>query len=792
MIEIEIDGQKIQAEPGSMIIEVADKIGVKIPRFCYHKKLSIAANCRMCLVDVEKSRKPLPACATPITDGMVVKTKTAEALAAQKAVMEFLLINHPLDCPICDQGGECELQDIAMGYGKDISRFTEGKRVVKDKNLGSLIATDMTRCILCTRCVRFGEEVAGIVEMGVTGRGEASEIGTYVEQHLISEVSGNIIDLCPVGALTSKPFRFKARAWELVQHNSIAVHDPLGANIYIHTRRDEVMRVVPKECDSINETWASDRDRFSYSGLNSADRVLGPMIKVHGQWQPCDWSVALARVNEKLQSIAEDEGGNRIAAIVSPNLSSEEHYLAQKYMQGLDSPHIEHRLQQVDGKLIPAAFLPLAMQVKIADVEMMDSIFLVGCDIQREVPLLGLRVRKASLQGAAIASLNPVGFDFNFEQKARCTIAPQAFVLALALLIQSELSIGEEKGLALLAELAKNDVDYCGSVDYRGAIDEQMLRIKSVLADGNNKLIIMGALAINHKDASLIQQALLWLAERYDAKFMMLTPGANHYGAVLAGAIPKQKTSITDLWKAKLSAYILVNVEPELDCAYPALALKALQDAECVIAMAAFTSEKMLSYADIVLPIAPFSEYAGTMVNLDGLWQEFSAATHPKGESRPAWKIFRVLGDLAKMPNFAYDNWKEITEEIKTEVETLSIAPLMQNDPLPCLQNGLHIQPYWPMYRSDPLVRRAEPLQVCALNADAVIVLNPKTAAQYGLKDGDKTSYQQENQVAIVTLKTDERVAPETVYWPMGFMETAALWSFAPLILKPILAKELN
>ncbi|MCD6046092.1 MAG: NADH-quinone oxidoreductase, chain, partial [Gammaproteobacteria bacterium] len=425
MIEIEIDGKKVQAEPGSMIIEAADKLGIKIPRFCYHKKLSIAANCRMCLVAVEKSRKPLPACATPITDGMVVNTQTAEALAAQKAVMEFLLINHPLDCPICDQGGECELQDLAMGYGKDISRFTEGKRVVKDKNLGSLIATDMTRCILCTRCVRFGEEVAGIVEMGMTGRGEASEIGTYVEKHLISEVSGNIIDLCPVGALTSKPFRFKARAWELVQHTSIAAHDPLGANIYIHTRGNEVMRVVPKECEAINETWASDRDRFSYTGLNSSDRLLRPMIKVHGQWQECDWSIALATVTEKLQTLCETEGGNRMAAILSPNLSIEEHYLAQKYMRGFESPHVEHRLQQVDGKLIPAARLSSDLQAKIADVETMDSIFLVGCDIQREVPLLGLRVRKASLQGAAIASLNPVDFTFNFAQNAKCILDPQ-------------------------------------------------------------------------------------------------------------------------------------------------------------------------------------------------------------------------------------------------------------------------------------------------------------------------------------------------------------------------------
>ncbi len=792
MIEIEIDGQKVQAESGSMIIEVADKIGVKIPRFCYHKKLSIAANCRMCLVAVEKSRKPLPACATPITDGMVVYTQTAEALAAQKAVMEFLLINHPLDCPICDQGGECELQDIAMGYGKDISRFSEGKRVVKDKNLGSLISTDMTRCILCTRCVRFGEEVAGLVELGVTGRGEASGIGTYVEEHLISEVSGNIIDLCPVGALTSKPFRFKARAWELVQHSSIAAHDPLGGNIYIHTRRDEVMRVVPKECETINETWASDRDRFSYSGLNSGDRLLRPMVKVHGQWQECDWPIALATVNERLQALRETEGGNRIAAIVSPNLSIEEQYCAQKYLHGLDSPHIEHRLQQVDGKLIPAARLPAALQAKIADVETMDSIFLVGCDIQREVPLLGLRVRKASLQDAAIASLNPVDFTFNFEQNAKCILDPQAFLLALALLIKSAVVSGEEKNLSLLAQLANNDVAYCGSAEYRAAIEAEMLAIKNVFMSGDNKLIIMGALAVNHPQASLIQQALLWLAQHYKAKFMMLAAGANHYGAVLAGALPEKERSIIDLWQAKLAAYLLVNVEPELDCAHPALALEALHDAECVIAMTAFTNEKMFEYAHVLLPLAPFSEYAGTMVNLDGLWQEFNAAVHPKGEARPAWKVFRVLAELAKMPDFAYDNWKEISQKIKREAEKVTLAPLTQQYALPMLQHGLHIQPYWPMYRSDALVRRAEPLQRCALSDDALIVLHPQTATQYGFNDGDKVSYQQENKVVIISIKTDQRIAPHTLYWPMGFPETAGLWSFAPLLLEAVIVTELN
>lgn len=792
MIEIEIDGQKIGAEEGSMIIEAADKVGIKIPRFCYHKKLSVAANCRMCLVAVEKSRKPLPACATPITDGMVVKTRTAEALAAQKAVMEFLLINHPLDCPICDQGGECELQDVAMGYGKDISRFTEGKRVIKDKNLGSLIATDMTRCILCTRCVRFGEEIAGIVEMGVTGRGEASEVGTYVEEHLISEVSGNIIDLCPVGALTSKPFRFKARAWELNQHTSIAPHDPLGANIYIHTRNGDVMRVVPKECESINETWASDRDRFSYTGLNAEDRLLKPMVKAHGKWQECDWSLALSTVHNQLENIRQHCGEDRIAAIVSPNLSSEELYLAQKYLQGLGSSCIEHRLQQVDSQFIPAPLLAREKQANIAEVEEMDAIFLVGCDIQREVPLLGLRVRKASLQDASILSLNPLDFHFNFEQKARCIVPMQAFLFALAVWIQNELTAEELKGWSLWEQLAKQEVDYCGPADEQALIQAQIESIRKAFVAGQHKLIIMGALAINDPQASLIQQALLWLAERYDAKLMFLPAGANQHGAVLAGALPEQGISIVDLWRAKLPAYLLVNVEPELDCTHPTLALKALHDASCVVVMTPFINEKMLEYADVLLPIAPFSEYAGTFVNVEGKCQAFNAAVHPKGEARPAWKIFRVLGQLAQMPGFDYDAWTDITPDIPTEASKAPLLSLAEEYRLPQRQVGLQLLPYWPLYRSDALVRRADPLQRCALSADPVIALHPKTAAHYGFKDNESVSWQQEGHVATLLVKTDPSLSLDTVYWPMGFSATACWSSLAPLVLERMRALEKN
>jgi NADH-quinone oxidoreductase subunit G len=502
--------------------------------------------------------------------------------------------------------------------------------------------------------------------------------------------------------------------------------------------------------------------------------------------------VALNIVNDRLQSIREVESGEHIGAIVSPNLSIEEQYLAQKYMRGLESPYVEHRLQQVDGKLIPAAALPTELRAKIADVETMDSIFLVGCDIQREIPLLGLRVRKASLQDAVIASLNPVDFKFNFSQNAKCIIDPEAFVLALAILIKSELAPGEEKNLPLLAQLTKNDVDYCGSAEYRAAIETQMSTIKSVLASGDKKLIIMGALAVNHPQASLIQQALLWLAQRYGAQFMMLAAGANHYGAVLAGAMSESGKTVTDLWRAKLAAYLLINVEPELDCTHPALALKALHDAECVVAMTAFTNERMFEYAHVLLPIAPFSEYAGTMVNLEGKWQEFNAATHPKGEARPAWKVLRVLAELAQIPGFAYDNWKEISREIKHEAEKVVLSPLTQHYSLPMLQHGLHIQPYWPMYRSDSLVRRAEPLQRCALIEEPVVLLHPQTAVHYGLQDGDSVSYQQDNQVAIVGIKTDKRVAPHTLYWPMGFADTAGLWSLTPLLLESITVTELT
>ncbi len=767
---IEIDGKKVQAEPGSMIIEAADKVGVKIPRFCYHKKLSIAANCRMCLVDVANSRKPLPACATPITEGMVVHTQTQAALQAQKAVMEFLLINHPLDCPICDQGGECELQDLAMGYGKDISRFSEGKRVVKDKNLGSLISTDMTRCILCTRCVRFGEEVAGMVEMGVTGRGETSEVGTYIEEHLISEVSGNIIDLCPVGALTSKPFRFKARAWELTQHPSISAHDALGAHIYLHTRRDEVMRVVPRENEALNETWASDRDRFSYAGLASEDRLLEPMIKKNGHWQTCDWAEALAFAHEALHKIQHEKGAEQIAALVSPQVSIEEHYLFQKYIRALGSDKIDHRLRYVDPLMGRDLNLSDPLAAKIAEVESMDAVFILGCDPQREMPLLGLRLRKAALQGAAIVSLNPIDFNFTFEQQQTCIVEAQEMLHALVWMMKHSLKSGEENIWPLLKE----------SADVPALVQAKMSMIAAVLQKEGQKLMIMGALASQAPQAHLIQECLHWLCERWGAKLMILSPGANSTGACIAGSLPKDKNiSSLDFWKAKLSAYVLLGVEPEFDCTHPHWALEALHQAESVIVLSAFKTPKMLEYADVLLPIAAFSEYAGSFVNFEGSWQTFKAAVNPKGQARPAWKVLRVLGNLGHYPGFEYENWEQVSLEIKEQAKDQNSSKVSSalNDRLADLQTGLKVLPYWPMYRADPLVRRSAPLQACALTEEACVLLNPKTAQTHGLKAGDTIFCEQEGSRTQLILNLDPRVPEKTLYWPMGFEETQGLAS---------------
>jgi NADH-quinone oxidoreductase subunit G len=744
MIEIEIDGKTIEVEPGSMIIEVADKAGIPIPRFCYHKKLSIAANCRMCLVEVEKAPKPLPACATPVTAGMKVSTCSAKAKDAQRAVMEFLLINHPLDCPICDQGGECELQDISLEYGKDVSRFTEGKRAVDDDNLGSLIATEMTRCIQCTRCVRFGQEIAGLRELGATGRGENMQITTYVQHSMQSEISGNIIDLCPVGALTSKPFRFTARAWELQQAPSIAPHDCLGSNIYLHSRRQQVMRAIPRDNEAINETWLSDRDRFSYLAINSADRVTKPMVKVNGNWQETDWATALEKVAHQFKNMSAEQ----IAALISPSATIEELYLLQKLLRAIGCHNIDHRLHQTDFADDAHVELYPSLGISIEELETQDAILLVGANIQREQPLAAHRIRKATLRGARVASVNVVDYEFNFTQQEKFIVSPDRLVAHLT---------AETTALA------------------------------NLLQAGEKKIILLGAIAQNHPQAAVIKALVRKIAELSGAKIGYLTEGANAAGAWLAGAIPHRAAAGEMVANAGVNtqtllaqpkkAYLLFGVEPQLDCANPAQALAALQQAEFVVACSPFKANIYLEHADVILPIAAFAETSGTFVNVEGRWQSFAAAVPAPDEARPGWKVLRVLGNLLDVAGFDYVSSEDARDELKQLAENvnLQLAPWTCPTEFQTKANELTRITEWPLYSGDSVVRRAAALQQSAAHEATAIYINPQLAARLQLQAGQIVNAVQGNGKAQLPVIIDARIPDACVWIPAGRQETAVL-----------------
>jgi len=703
MASIEIDGVKLEAEPGSMLIDVADAAGIKIPRFCYHKKLSVAASCRMCLVDVANIPKPVPACATQIADGMTINTHSARALDAQKAVMEFLLINHPLDCPICDQGGECELQDIALGYGGDVSRYTDEKRIVLDKDIGPLIATEMTRCIHCTRCVRFGKEIAGIREMGETGRGEHMKIGPYIEKTIDSEVSANIIDLCPVGALTAKPSRYTARAWEMKQNDSIAAHDCLGSNIAIHTRRGEVIRVVPNENDSINESWISDRDRFSYQALNGDNRLTVPMVKEDGKWKETDWQTALNIAVDGLRKVKETQGVDNIAAIASPNATTEELFLLQKLMRDLGTDNIDTRLRRTDFTAENNDPLFPSLGIEIADLISLDATLLIGSNLRKEQPIAAVQLRKASENGKVMA-INPDDFDYNFEIKKHIITSSEKMLAELGAVAKSLASMD---GVEAVAAMAKLDVE----------ITKDHQSIAKKLLKGDKSAILFGQYACNHADFSKMAAVANAIATMSGASFGTFSDGANSAGAHLAGAIPHRGAggadvdggkNIGQMFSGDMKAFVLHNVEPELDCSPDAT--KALQDAHLVIALSAFKDGAVSEYADVMLPTAGFTETSGTFVNVAGTWQSFKAATAAKGEARPGWKIFRVMGNLLDFPGYDYVSSEDIVDELQIVMN--SVQQRAGDWPIPDSLNG-SAQPanVCSIYQVDPLVRRAKALQ---------------------------------------------------------------------------------
>lgn len=773
MVNIEIDGIPLKVDSTKMIIQAADEAGIDIPRFCYHKKLSIAANCRMCLIEVDKSRKALPACATPVTEGMKVFTHSKTAMDAQRSVMEFLLINHPLDCPICDQGGECELQDLSMGYGSGLGRFSEGKRVVKDKNIGPLITTDMTRCIHCTRCVRFGEEIAGIKELGAVGRGEHMEIGTYVESSLISELSGNIIDLCPVGALTSKPYRYRARAWELVAHPSIAPHDAVGSNIEFHTRGKDVMRVVPRDNESLNETWLSDRDRFSYLGINHEQRATEPMIKQNGEWQVTDWQTALAMASDSLKALKTKHGAEQIAGVMSPTATLEEAYLFQKLLRGLGSNNIEHRLRQQDFKGNDADYHH--QNWSLADIEQSDDIVLVGCNIRAEQPIIAHRIRQAAtVGGTTVTDINFFKSDLLMPVTAHMTVNIKGMLSCLSGIAKALLALGGEKNKDW-NELLENVVPKAA---------DQTIAMR--LSNAMQATIFVGALANNHPQASKIK-ALTALIARLTNSQLIVLPVANSTAIALAARLSSTKIEANEaesvelnseqIWRQKLRAYLLFGVEPELDCANPNLALTALQHASLVVSITSYVTDTVLAYADVILPLASFAETSGTFIGIDGQWQSFTGAVTAKANSRPGWKILRVLGNLANIKKFDYVSSEGVRDEVGDQFTMQS--PANKSSYIPdelAVTSTLMAISEVPMYQTDDVVRRSEPLQNTPENKRASLArMNSKEAEKYKLSEAKMIKVTEGDNHLIMAFEIDDAIADSCIYIAAGIAQTSIL-----------------
>ena len=764
-ITIEVDGQTLTANKGQMLIEVTDANDIYVPRFCYHNKLTIAANCRMCLVEVEKAPKALPACATPVMEGMKVKTRSKAAINAQKSVMEFLLINHPLDCPICDQGGECELQDLAMGYGQDVSRYQEKKRVVKDKNIGPLIQTDLTRCIHCTRCVRFGEEIAGLREMGATGRGENMQIGTYIEKSVSSEMSGNIIDLCPVGALTSKPFRYSARTWELVQKDAIAPHDSVGSNIHIHVKGNEVKRVVPAHNEDINEVWLSDRDRFSYEAVYSDDRLQTPMVKENGTWHEVDWETALDVVKNSLKVLIDSNDSDQIGAIASASSTLEELYLLQKIIRGIGSNNIDSRLKQSDfaDKNAGPSFPYLGQS--ISEFDSLQSALLIGSNVRKDQPIINHRLRKAVLHGASVMALNPVDYDFNYPVAEKCIVAPDKMSMELAAVLKA------------LVETTKTDVDHQvkQSID-KAVVNDVHKAIAENLADADDAIVLLGNIATAHPQFLLLRSLAGLIAKLSNSKLGYLSESANSSGAWLAGAVPhrsaggKQLDSIgmntQKMLQEKLKACVLMGAEPELDCYDSRLARDAMKSADFVVSLTAFRSDEMNEYADVLLPISVFTETSGTYINNEGTSQSFAGVVKPLAEARPAWKVLRVLGNYFELDGFDYQSSTDVFDEVMKDIGDIKGDNEEQwrvSGPINNTTNGLQRITETPMNMIDSISRRAVSLQQTKDVSDGAIHINSALAEKSKLVNDDSAKVEQDESSVILKVIIDERIADNCV-----------------------------
>ena len=721
-VAIEIDGVATTAPKGSMIIQAADKIGIPIPRFCYHDKLSIAANCRMCLVDVDKMGKPAPACATPVMDNMKVSTRSEKALKSQRNVMEFLLINHPLDCPVCDQGGECELQDLSMGYGRSVSRFNERKRVVADEDIGPLVATEMTRCIHCTRCVRFTAEIAGTYELGGMYRGENLQIGTYDGKPLTTELSGNVIDVCPVGALTNKPFQFRARAWEMIARESLGYHDALGSNLFLHLRRGEVMRTVPRDNDMVNECWLSDRDRYSHQGLYATDRATSPMINEGGNWRNATWEEALS----KAITILRDNGADELGMLVHPATSNEEGALLARLADALGTGNIDHRISQSD---LSDAAVAQVFAAQVADIDTADVVVIVGSHLRHELPLVNARVRKAWLAGAKVHVVNPVDFDQTFDLAGKHIVAPSKIAATLS-----------DTGL------------------------------REAVTGAKKAIVFVGALAENGVHAAAIRAAASDFAAATGARVCRIPQGANAIGLADHGVLPASRDALTMLAEPR-SAYVMYGIEPGLDFADTAMALKALAGAQ-VVAFSHFACESTRAVANVILPIGVLPELDATLTNLEGREQVGVAGGRLPGEARPGWRVLRALGGDLGVPGFEFTD----LAGLRASMVKRDVVPAAGRAPAYSDQ-GLEVALGTAIYRCDAVVRRAAALQAHPLNVGPIASIHPEDARELGLVDGATGTFGAAAGTAALPVFITEMVARGTVWIESGHGATAPLGS---------------
>ncbi len=762
MINIEIDGKQVVTEPGSSVLDAAWKAGIHIPHFCYHKKLSIAASCRMCLVEVVKAPKPLPACATPVTEGMKVLTHSEMAIKAQKGVMEFLLINHPLDCPICDQGGECMLQDIAVGYGGSDSRYQEEKRIVMHKDVGELISTmEMSRCIQCTRCVRFGQEIAGMMELGMANRGEKAEIMSFVNSSVDSELSGNMIDLCPVGALTSKPFRYTARSWELSRYKSVSPHDGMGSNLSIHVKNNKVMRVTPSRNEAVNECWLSDKERFSYQGLNSPERLTKPMLKQDGKWLEVEWPVALEYVANGLRDITQNGGAAQLGALATPHSTLEELYLLQKLMKGIGSENVDFRLRQADfsadGKRAGAPWLGM----QIDDINNLDRLLIVGSFLRKDHPLLAHRVRQAVKKGAQLNILHSVDDDLLCPVANKQVVKPDELLDQLLQILQA-LKVAS------------------GTTSAHSEISGAATSIAQSLAGGQRVAILLGNFAQQHPLAAQIAVVAENIASLSKASFGYLGEAANSVGGYIAKAIPGNNgLNASQMLVAPRKAYLLLNVEPELDLQDPQQAIAAVSSAAMVVALSAYKHQAQ-AYADVQLPISAFTETSGSFINTEGRVQSFKGSVKPLGDARPAWKVLRLLGNLMNVPGFTYDSSEAVRDEL---LSGTPLAERLNNHldlPLPtqavkAAATGLQRVAEVPIYTADALVRRSTALQKTSDAATPVVSMHGSELVKLGVASGNTVNVVQNGVAVPLKIVADDKLPAGVARVPAGHPATALL-----------------